>query len=157
MYRWIQEGAPQLPDGTFDIDAVAAWAEERTSRNHRRSADVRHTGVDEGGGEADGGTSSAAQQMAQARRDALQVDIERKRFDLEQKRGEHVRRDLVAEMLSQRMATLKRRLGTAARTIASRVGRDFDVDQIAVEEVADEVLQDVLREIYGRKPADLVA
>ena len=161
-YRWVAAGAPQLEDGSFDVDEVKAWAAQRKARGAQRAVDIRHGTVDPGGppGEAEAGAAdptagvgpSDTGTLTHYRIEELRVRTAERQFQLRRRQGEFVERARVAEMLATRMATLRRRTTAAAQQIALELAGVGAGDPMEIEEIVRRHLHAILRQIY-EKPA----
>lgn len=167
VYRWLAAGAPQREDGSWDVDAVREWGAQRRSDVETAKADRQHGSAPPGKAAAGDDAAAVAgpgehappelNALAQARLRDLQVRTAQRALELKERQGRFVEREEVARLLSSRMGALRRRHAQAARSIASRVSEATDADPLVVEEIAEAVLREILQEIYGSAPSDMVA
>lgn len=163
VYRWLADGAPRRPDGTWDVDEVEAWAAERKLLKAQRSADIRHgTRAADSPGEpapapgtsAAGAGPNAARTLTDARIQETRIRTAERAFALQQRQGMFVERAKVADMLTARMATLRRRMTAAGRQIGLELAAETGADPLRCQDLVTQHLHAILREIYGR-PADV--
>lgn len=171
VYRLARHpDCPRRADGSWDVEAVRAWMLERRVDRAEKAAAARHE-VDESRqpprrarpvvdapeeSEHQAADPSGPRWTDVRTRKAL-VETQRALLELQLRKGELVRRDKVAEMLSTRMAALRRRCQSAARVIGRKCGEQLGADPMAVEEIALEHLLDILRDVYGKVPSDIGA
>ena len=141
-YRWIKDGAPSRDDGSFDVDAVAAWARERRSKSAAReqiAPDVQHNL----------GTGRAANIDARTAADVSyrQVRAALAALQLQEKRGELVRRQEVADLLVGRAMLFRRRFDSMRRRLPLRLVGLTEAREI--DAVLSAEFDQLLREAYG--------
>lgn len=152
---------PRRSDGAWDVEQVRAWMEDRRVARAERAAAARHetepaAPAPREPAEQVDDPSEEGPRWADVRTRKAMVETQRALFDLKVRRGEFVPREEVANLLATRMATFRRRLQSAARIIGRQCGEQLGADPKGVEDIAIDHLLDILREVYGKVPSDLV-
>ncbi len=110
--NWIKAGAPKLPDGSFDVDVVAAWARERRSQSGKRHGEaLMPNDSQRTGDERPRSGVSQVDRFRKLKADEIELKVKKAR-------GLLIERAEVDRLLVARAITFKRELTNMARKLA---------------------------------------
>ena len=132
--RWVKQGAPRNPDGTFDVDQVVEWHREHLSRSMDRTNERPQV-------------PNVPDPLREARAARERLKVELDELALRKLKGELIERDEVAGMLVARARTLKRALRSSGRRLARKLARMSEPRE--VQKVIEKEHDAILREAYG--------
>jgi hypothetical protein len=139
VQRWRKSGLPIEPDGSFNVDRIAAWRGEKPMKRSAGSA-----------GNPDGRFGDAPADVSEL----AYWETEFKKFrakihelDFLQKRGQLVERDKVEQLLVDRASYFKKTLLQMSRRLSLKIAnKDAQICQKIIDDFVYELLENYSRD-----------